>query len=510
MGTSAPSPARRWRVRRLLAFLVAPVIPVASCLGALFLPGTGAPAEAASSPTSSCAQFDVVPVENGLYDVQTNEWNSAATQCVTTDGGADFTVTASAIDTGTTTPGSYPSIYRGCHWGTCTVDSGLPIQVSGIGDPTTSWSTTEPASGVYDVAYDLWFDSAPSTDGAPDGGEMMVWLSSNGAVQPAGSPVGTVNLDGYSFTVWYDPSQGSGYFAYVVNADTTSVSNLDLGNLVRDALSRGFLSPSSYLISVEAGFEIWQGGAGLETNSFSFYPSPSTSAPAPASGPEPPASSGPEPPASSCQAGSAAGAFVCSLYDDILGRTPDPAGLDGWAESLQAGTSRTEVAYEIATSTEARQDLLAADYQSFLGRALDPGGLDAWLSAFASGATDEQVEAGILGSAEFYADSGYSAAGFVNALYEALLGRPADPGGLATWVSQLQAGTRTEVAYEVATSPEANADVVEHLYRLLLGRPADPSGLSTFGAALASGSTYEQVLAAICGSAEFYDDATSG
>jgi len=38
---------------------------------------------------------------------------------------------------------------------------------------------------------------------------------------------------------------------------------------VADAVSRGYIASSWYLISVEAGFELWHGGAGLATNSFS-------------------------------------------------------------------------------------------------------------------------------------------------------------------------------------------------------------------------------------------------
>jgi hypothetical protein len=33
---------------------------------------------------------------------------------------------------------------------------------------------------------------------------------------------------------------------------------------------RGYLSSSCYLIGVEAGFELWRGGAGLATTSFSL------------------------------------------------------------------------------------------------------------------------------------------------------------------------------------------------------------------------------------------------
>src|SRR5260370_27145173 len=49
----------------------------------------------------------------------------------------------------------------------------------------------------------------------------------------------------------------------------TSVSNLGIGQLAQDAISRGYLPGSCWLIDVEAGFELWQGGAGLATSSFS-------------------------------------------------------------------------------------------------------------------------------------------------------------------------------------------------------------------------------------------------
>jgi cellulose 1,4-beta-cellobiosidase len=52
---------------------------------------------------------------------------------------------------------------------------------------------------------------------------------------------------------------------------TTSVSHLDLRALVADAVSRGYIGNSWYLIGVEAGFELWRGGAGLATDSFSVY-----------------------------------------------------------------------------------------------------------------------------------------------------------------------------------------------------------------------------------------------
>ena len=50
---------------------------------------------------------------------------------------------------------------------------------------------------------------------------------------------------------------------------TTAVRHLDLQPLVAYAVDQGYIQPSWYLISVESGFELWRGGMGLATNSFS-------------------------------------------------------------------------------------------------------------------------------------------------------------------------------------------------------------------------------------------------
>jgi cellulose 1,4-beta-cellobiosidase len=260
----------RQRLRVAAAWVTCALVAATGLVAAA---GTHTTIPAGAATSSTCAQFATIPVASGAYSVQTDEWNSSATQCVSTSGGADFKVTQSAINAATNgAPGSYPSIYRGCHWGSCTQASGLPLQVSGLGDPTTSWSTTQPTSGTYDTAYDIWFNKTATTNGQPDGAELMIWLNHRGPVQPAGSLVGTVSLGGYIFDVWYAPMGGWNYIAYVLQSGRASITNLDLGTVARDVVRRGYLDPSWYLIGVEAGFELWQGGAGMTTNSFSFLP----------------------------------------------------------------------------------------------------------------------------------------------------------------------------------------------------------------------------------------------
>ncbi|MBS2962900.1 cellulose binding domain-containing protein [Actinocrinis puniceicyclus] len=272
------------------ARLLAPALAVSTALAAaasLTLLSTDA---AQAATTTLCGATQTASVAGGQYMVQNNEWGSSASECITTDGNADFTVANSAISTGTSgAPGGYPSIYKGCHWGLCTSGSGLPIQVSTMspGKVTTSWSTTQPGNGIYDVAYDIWYNQSSSTSGQPNAEEMMIWLNHTGSVQPSGSVVASnVSIGGHTYNVWLGRESTWNDVSYVMTSPTTSVSNLDIDLLAADSVSRGYMTNSDYLIDLEAGFELWQGGAGLATNSYSvniggggYTPAPTTAPP---------------------------------------------------------------------------------------------------------------------------------------------------------------------------------------------------------------------------------------
>ncbi len=236
--------------------------------------GSAALAASSQAATTTLCQSQTASAGGGTYIIQNNEWGSSAPECITTDGNADFTVANSSIANATNgAPGGYPSIYQGCHWGACS-SGGLtstPIQESNLtaGKVTTSWSTTQPGTGAYDVAYDIWFNQTSTTSGQPNGAELMVWLNHNGSVQPFGSQVATnVSVGGRSYNVWFG-NQGWNTISYTMTSGATSVSNLDVSQLAADAVSRGYIQNSWWLIDIEAGFELWQGGAGLATNSFS-------------------------------------------------------------------------------------------------------------------------------------------------------------------------------------------------------------------------------------------------
>ena len=254
----------RWTRKFVSKATVTLAVPAAVATALAFGPA------GAQAATSTLCNSQTEAVAGGAYTVQNNEWGSGASECISTDGNADFSVANSSIDNATNgAPGGYPSLYKGCHWGACTSGSGLPIPVSSMttGAVTTSWNTTQPGTGAYDVAYDIWFNTTPTTSGQPNGAELMIWLNHNGSVQPFGSQVGTATVGGRGYNVWFG-NQGWNTISYTMTTGTTSVSNLDIDQIVADAISRGYIQPSWYLIDVEAGFELWQGGAGLATNSF--------------------------------------------------------------------------------------------------------------------------------------------------------------------------------------------------------------------------------------------------
>ncbi|WP_217919750.1 cellulose binding domain-containing protein [Actinomadura sp. BRA 177] len=222
----------------------------------------------ASAATQLCGATDTASVSGGQYIAQNNIWGADTPQCITVDG-TSFTVDSAGHNNATNgAPAAYPSFYKGCHWGQCTTNSGLPVRVGDMPSVTSDWSTTQPSSGAYNVSYDLWYDSHPSTTTDPDGAEVMIWLNHRGGVQPAGSKVASgVQISGATWDVWYSQMNWN-YIAFVRTSGTTSVSGLDLAAFTRDAVSRGYIQNAWYLIGVEAGFELWQGGAGLATNSF--------------------------------------------------------------------------------------------------------------------------------------------------------------------------------------------------------------------------------------------------
>jgi hypothetical protein len=227
--------------------------------------GFSAPAAA----QSTCSATDVTALDSGLYNFQMNEYDSSLEECADISG-LGFTITTADFTSSTDgSPATYTSIYRGCHWGDCTTSNPFPIEESNIGSATTSVSITQPSGSQNDAAYDIWFNQTSTTSGQPNGTEIMIWINHQGAPQPFGSDVATATIDGASYQVWTGNQTSWKIVSYVATTPVTSVSSLNLLPFFADAVSRGSLESSWYLIDVEYGFEIWTGGQSLAMSNFS-------------------------------------------------------------------------------------------------------------------------------------------------------------------------------------------------------------------------------------------------
>jgi len=168
------------------------------------------------------------------------------------------------------------------------------------------------------------------------------------------------------------------------------------------------------------------------------------------------------------------GAYVESVYEQVLGRHSDAAGLQSWTDALAHGTARSSVAIAAVDSSEYQGQYAGQSnvayveglYEHLFGRHGDTAGLQSWTSALDSHATTRvDLANAFVNSAEFQAHFGLQAGGasggqsdavYVESLYENALGRHADAGGLKGWTDALAHGTsRADVAVAIAEGAEA-------------------------------------------------------
>jgi len=232
--------------------------------------GVTAPAAASGNFSNVCDRYGQRTL-NG-YFANNNVWSAqAGSQCIAMSGTV-FTVTSANHNLNPNSPpyapASYPSIVKGCHYGNCT--DTFPRQVSTISHIPSTFSIS-PAAGTWDAAYDIWLDPTARRDGANTGLEIMIWLNFGGTPQPIGSRTGTVTLAGATWEVWLSNGNENGSsrtISYRRTPTATSITNFDALAFVNDAVARGVAQRSWYITSVQAGFEIWNGGAGLKINQF--------------------------------------------------------------------------------------------------------------------------------------------------------------------------------------------------------------------------------------------------
>jgi hypothetical protein len=209
-----------------------------------------------------------ISVMGGEYNVANNVWGATTAQKLAVDlGSTYFKVILSQHNNTGGSPAAYPFIWKGSHWGSATTKNNpLPKKISEIGNAPFTWIIdTTGVAGTWNAAYESWIDDVPASTSYV--GELMIWINYAGGAGPAGGKVGTVDIGGHTWDVYFYLMSSWNYIAYKITSPVDSVS-LDLRDFLHDALTRGYLRTSWYLANMEAGFEIWRDGQGLTTKSY--------------------------------------------------------------------------------------------------------------------------------------------------------------------------------------------------------------------------------------------------
>lgn len=189
----------------------------------------------------------------------------------------------------------------------------------------------------------------------------------------------------------------------------------------------------------------------------------------------------------------------------MLGRDPQPGELQSWAGQLDGGLPRDYFVNSLDHSAEYFATIIGPAYQEYLGRAADAAGLAYWTSQMQSGVTDQRLEADFIASDEFFRQAGGTDVGWVESLYQHLLGRSADAAGLAWWTAALAQGeSRSQVAFGLTNSGERATQRIGEDYQQYLGRPADPAGIEYWIDQFQHGKTNEDLITGFLATDEYF------
>lgn len=227
-------------MHRLLRLVAAPA--AAAAITAL----TIGPAQAAVYTSSN----QWASWTNGTYTIYNDGWGANFdSQTLWVNSATSWGVWS--LQTATSGVESFPNISR-------TFDK----SISSLSSATSSYNVTDPGSGSYEAAYDIWTED--------NANEIMLWVDVHGAVGPLGSDVGSLTLDGKTWTVYKGTNGSNNVFSFVdTSAGTSNTVNI-LHILTWIQNTKGWMSNET-LGAVQFGWEITteNPGQNFAVNSYS-------------------------------------------------------------------------------------------------------------------------------------------------------------------------------------------------------------------------------------------------
>ncbi|KAF5349626.1 hypothetical protein D9756_008973 [Leucocoprinus leucothites] len=218
------------------------------------------------------AQFATESEANGRFTLENNLWGQSAA----TSGSQSSQVTATNGNSITwhTTYSWAGGPFNVKSYANLDLRVGLGKTLNQIGSipATWSWSYTSASSDlVADVSYDLWLSNVAGTGGASSTStfEIMIWLSTRGGAGPAGSQIGTANVNGVNWRLFRGTVATWTVISFVAPNELTNF-NQDLKPFFTYLTQNQGVPSNQFLVQAQGGTEPFIGSATLTTNSYSL------------------------------------------------------------------------------------------------------------------------------------------------------------------------------------------------------------------------------------------------
>jgi len=160
-------------------------------------------------------------------------------------------------------------------------------------------------------------------------------------------------------------------------------------------------------------------------------------------------------------------AWIRTLYRDVLNREAAAAEVASWLGAVDRGEVVLEqIANVMMNAPESRANVIHGVYQALLGRDADAGAL----ASFANYQSREEIMLALMGSGEYLARNGGTLEGFIRGAYRDLAGiDPLPTASLNQWINLINTGTPASALPTalIASAEFYNKQVVELLFRYL-------------------------------------------
>lgn len=137
----------------------------------------------------------------------------------------------------------------------------IPIQLSKINSATVSYKIESEHTGRGNLAFDIWLMDTQSSSywsAPPVTHEIMIWIDSYGDMNPAGSLVDQVTIDGIQYEVYVAEDFGFGqrYIAFASETSLLGSRTINLVSFFSYLSEQDLVTGDEYLAAIELGNEI--------------------------------------------------------------------------------------------------------------------------------------------------------------------------------------------------------------------------------------------------------------